>query len=137
VSSKTGIIIFLSLTLVNRILFILKQNFTTGVPVTTIWDHVHGTHPGVVGRPKALSESDELFLLKYLQDEFDRDEKVTRLDFRKFVREYVNGLKLVNSRFKENMPGLDWLANFEKRHKCRNLFKVELPMVPNRSKLYS
>jgi len=105
--------------------------------VTTIWDHVNGTHPGLVGRPRALSDSDEQFLLKFLQDECDRNQKVTRIDFRKFVREYLIGLKLVNGRFKDNMPGLDWLANFEKRHKCKYLFKVELPMVPNRSKLYS
>ncbi|XP_050305884.1 uncharacterized protein LOC126743011 [Anthonomus grandis grandis] len=88
-----------------------------GVPFSSIQRRYHGKHSLKYGRQPVLSGEQELRLKETIKICADWGFPLKSTDVRAIVQQYLNRLGVRDSRFKENMPGMDWFKSFMSRNK--------------------
>ena len=115
-------------------LFVRRASEKFGVPKSTISEHIKGKHPGKLGGQTALSDVEEKQLVEVLLLCAEWGQPLKSTDVRITVQAYLNRLGRKEIRFKENLPGRDWVLLFLKRNSeltsklCEN---IKLPKNRN------
>ena len=86
------------------------------IPKSTLADKVKGFHNKEVGRPVAISAEEEKLLVERILLASEWGFPMSTKDLKSLVKNYLDSLGVVNSRFKENYPGKDWIKAFLNRH---------------------
>lgn len=86
-----------------------------GVSKSTIQRKINEKHMMKVGRPNALSQVDETNLVKGLCLSSNWGFPFTSMDIRLLVQNFLNKNGLKESRFRNNLPGYDWVRHFFKK----------------------
>ncbi|KAG5865963.1 hypothetical protein JTB14_012192 [Gonioctena quinquepunctata] len=87
------------------------------VPYSTVQRRYHGHHPLKYGRQPALSNAQELRLKETLQICAEWGFPLKSTDIRTIEQQHLNKLGTRETRFKDNMPGMDWFKSFLNRHR--------------------
>ncbi|KAG5881474.1 hypothetical protein JTB14_026531 [Gonioctena quinquepunctata] len=95
------------------------------VPYSTVQRRYHGHHPLKYGRQPALSDAQELRLKETLQICAEGGFPLKSTDIRTIVQQYLNKLGTRETRFKDNMPGMDRFKSFLNRHRDLTLKLAE------------
>ena len=100
---------------------------TFDIPLTTIKDHVRLKKAGLpikhVGRPKALSSEVENLIVHIMTSMNELGFSLGRYHIKIIIKSILDIQGVKHSRFKNNVPGKDWLVSFSKRHSisfCRH-----------------
>ena len=96
---------------------IRKASETYAVPYTTLRRWVQeGDKLLSYGRPAALNFDEEAHLEQGLLACAKWGFPLQSKDIRNIVKSYLDSRGLVEKRFKDNCPGLDWFSSFMQRH---------------------
>lgn len=98
-----------------------KAAAMTNIPVGTLASRIGRNSSETVGRPTALSHSEENYLVNLILKLQEYGELSTCSDVLKYAKEYVDLMSL-NHRFKNGEPTRDWYYNF--LHRWNNRLKV-------------
>ena len=87
-----------------------------GINRQTLKNRLENRHVGLVGRPTILLEEEEAELAERIQLLGDWGFPLTPLDVKMIVKSYVNRLGVKKDRWKNNIPGDEWVSSFAKRN---------------------
>jgi len=87
-----------------------------GIPVGTLYNKVHGGHNKKSGGQQRLSVECETHIFKTIELQTEWKIPLDGFDIRCLVKEYLNSVGITDARFRNNVPGTDWLKNFIRRH---------------------
>lgn len=87
-----------------------------GVPRATLSRKYRGVQVLSPGRQKVLKEYEENAIVSAIERAANWGYPFTHMDIRIMVKSYLDRKGLRERRFKENLPGNDWLQLFLKRH---------------------
>lgn len=88
-----------------------------GVPIGTLYRHVTNGHLQKQGGQTCLSSELESNLVSKLLTCADWGYPLDGFDLRLFVKSYLDSRHIKLKKFKNNLPGYDWLKSFLIRHK--------------------
>lgn len=88
-----------------------------GVSKSTIQRKVNEKNMMKVGRPNVLNEEDEMNLVKGICLSSKWGFPFTSMDIRILVQHFLNKNGVKEVRFRNNLPGYDWVKNFLNRNK--------------------
>lgn len=89
-----------------------------GVPKSTISDKINNKHTRDAGRPKALSNEEERFLIEGIKKMAEWGFPLHMRDIRELVHIYMENKGITDRRFRNgNIPGKEWMRNFISRYK--------------------
>ena len=91
-----------------------SRNFK--IPYGTLHNKVNGNHSKKVGGHIRLSEEYENKIVATITTMSNWKIPITGLEIRKLVKSYLDKQGIVDSTFRNNLPGPDWLNSFMKRH---------------------
>lgn len=86
------------------------------IPKGTLVNKLKGKYGDKMGRPCVLNEHEEKVLVNRLILCAQYGFPLTRMDLRIVIKTYLDSTGRDVSQFKSNLPGLDWLRSFLKRH---------------------
>ena len=87
-----------------------------GVKYGTLRNRVCGLHLNPVGRPTALSANEESMLASMINTLSIWRQPVSREDLRYIIKHYLDSKKTIITEFNDNLPGVEWVMAFKKRH---------------------
>ena len=87
-----------------------------GIPVGTLYNKVKARHSKMAGGQNRLSEECEDAILSTIHLVTEWRVPLNTLELRTLVKSYLDKIGLIDNVFKDNMPGLDWIYSFMKRH---------------------
>ena len=87
----------------------------TGVPKTTLLRHCQTDRPIQIGRPRVLSDDEELRLVEVIIYLSKVAHPLDSVDIRRLVQHFLNNLGR-ETRWDDNLPSYDWVADLKKRH---------------------
>jgi len=90
-----------------------KASEKYNIPWSTIKNKLKGQHSKTVGRQPVFNEAEEECFVEHMMKLTDYGFPIDTLDFRMFIKAYLDRLH----RFKDNVPGLDFICGFLSRHK--------------------
>jgi len=90
-----------------------------GIPWKTLWNKVKGRHQMKAGGQTILSEVEERHFVDVLLAAAEFGSPLTSFDVRILVKRYLERMGRTVRKFRDNMPGGDWVLNFLDRHKHR------------------
>lgn len=95
------------------------------------------------GRPTALSKEEELYIVENLNICGDWGYPLDTTDLRYVIKMYLDSMNISHNIFKNNMPGIDYVNGFLKRHAniisqriCQNIKRSRAAVSPNTLKEY-
>ena len=86
------------------------------IPVGTLHNKVKTRHSKMAGGQNRLSEQCEDALVSTINLLTEWRVPLDTLELRMLVKSYLDKLGVIDKVFKDNMPGLDWMYSFIKRH---------------------
>lgn len=86
-----------------------------GIPRSTVQNKVHKKHKGTIGHPTVFSKEEECFA-QHLITLSDFGFPVDELDLRTFIKTYLDKQGKHEARFKDNVPGLEFVRSLLERH---------------------
>ena len=86
------------------------------IPKGTLSNRLKGLHPGKLGRPPAITEEDERYLLSRILLRAQWGFPINKLEIRLSVKHYLDYHGKLIKQFPDNLPGLDWVRSFVNRH---------------------
>lgn len=114
-----------------------------GVPRCSINRAINGKNTGKVGRPFVLNENDQNALAMCLCSAGDWGFPLTLYDIRLIVKAFLDRSGRNEYRFKNNMPGPDFVMSFLKRHQntlsnkmCQNIKRARAKVDHDAINLY-
>lgn len=90
---------------------------TFKIPYGTLSNRYHGRHGLKRGGQAVLSEKEEEAIVKAITTSADWGFPLTQLDLQLFIKSYLDAQGRPVCKFKNNMPGKDWVQCFVDRHK--------------------
>ncbi|KAJ8967954.1 hypothetical protein NQ317_003544 [Molorchus minor] len=87
-----------------------------GVPYSTVQRRFHGKHPLKYGRQQVFGGAEEQRIKNTFEICAEWGFPLRSTDIRIIMQNYLNKLGKTETRFKENLPGIDWFKSFMKRH---------------------
>ena len=87
------------------------------VPHSTLSDKMKNLHPMKPGGQIRLNVETEEAIVEILDTLTSLRLPFDSFDLRLLVKDYLDKQKIVDRRFKQNTPGVDWVNSFIKRHK--------------------
>ena len=100
----------------NKTLSIKKAAKKYDLKKSTLYDHLKKNMKSV-GVPRALSYMIKKRLAKMIDDLAEWGYPVGKLEIKLMVKDILNNNKIIEKRFKNNLPGDDWVNGFVKRNK--------------------
>lgn len=88
-----------------------------GISRATIQNKLKNVHKKSAGRQPVFSNEEEKCFSEHMMTMSDYGFPVDELDFRMFLKNYLEKLGRTETRFKNNLPGTDFVSGFLKRHK--------------------
>ena len=85
---------------------------------STLHDYIKGKHTKPVGRQTVLSLDEEQMLCARILTLAEWAFPLDAMDLRMLVKAYLDRRGIVCHRFKNNIPGYDWVLAFLKRQTC-------------------
>ena len=95
---------------------ILTASRKHNIPYGTLYNRVHHLHIKKVGTPFRLTSETEQLVVNAVQKLGQWKVPLDGLDVRFLVKSYLDKQGVADNRFKNNLPGIDWLKSFMKRH---------------------
>lgn len=102
-----------------------------GIAWKTVWNRAKGKHLKKVGGQSILTEVEERHIVDVLLAASEFGSPLTSFDLRILVKRYLERMGKTVQKFKNNLPGGDWVLNFLDRHKhrlsqrsCQNIKRV-------------
>jgi hypothetical protein len=95
---------------------ILKASKHYQIPYGTLYNKVHHLHTQRVGAPYRLTDETEQMLVNAVNTLAQWKVPLDGLDIRCLVKSYLDKQCVQDRRFHNNLPGVDWLNSFIKRH---------------------
>lgn len=102
-----------------------------GIASKTVWNRAKGKHLKKVGGQSILTEVEERHIVDVLLAASEFGSPLTSFDLRILVKRYLERMGKTVQKFKNNLPGGDWVLNFLDRHKhrlsqrsCQNIKRV-------------
>ncbi len=92
----------------------------TGISYGTLWNASHDQHRGATGGQTRLSAESELAIVEAIGTMTKWKMPLTSFDIKCMVKGYLDRKGIRDARFKNNLPGQDWLNSFSMRHKLVN-----------------
>ena len=94
---------------------------TYGIPRRTIINKMKGHHTSKPGKPTVFSEEEEKVFVSCVIAMSDFGFPVDECELRYIVSAYLNRIGREVKQFTNNMPGVEWVRSFLKRHseQCR------------------
>ncbi|KAJ8926204.1 hypothetical protein NQ314_021460 [Rhamnusium bicolor] len=103
-----------------------------GVPRNTIFRKFHGMNGDKLGRPSVLNPVEERKITEALHTAAKFGYPFPENDLHLFIQQYLNGMG-VQTVFKNNLPGPDWLKYFISRNHERSLrFLENIKKIPSK-----
>ena len=87
-----------------------------GVPYATLNRKLKAPTKNIHGGQPCLTKTTEDLLVKTLSVMAEWRVPVDSLDIRFIVKSYLDKRGIVDTRFNDNLPGIDWVTSFMKRH---------------------
>lgn len=113
------------------------------IPIRTLRNKLNGVHIQRAGRPQALTDEMEAHLVEHLVKcaEYGMPLEITDIAF--MVKAALDKAGVTVARFKNNLPGRDWIYGFQSRHKdsvtlrtCQNIKRSRGEVKPDDLKKY-
>ena len=92
----------------------------TGISYGTLWNASQDQHRGATGGQTRLSAESELAIVDAIGTMTKWKMPLTSFDIKCMVKGYLDRKGILDARFKNNLPGQDWLNSFSMRHKLVN-----------------
>lgn len=114
-----------------------------GIPIRTLRNKLNGVHKQKAGRPQAVCAEMEACLVEHLLlcAEYGMPLEMSDISYMVKVTLDSKGLKI--TRFKDNMPGRDWVYGFLSRNKdvvtlrsCQNIKRSRAEVKPEDKKIF-
>ncbi|KAJ8958362.1 hypothetical protein NQ314_006423 [Rhamnusium bicolor] len=90
---------------------------TYKIPRRTIFYKLKGQHAQNPGYPAVFSHEEERDFVCCIQHLSEFGFPVTEMELRHIIKTYLNQKGRKVSRFRDNLPGKDWVKSFLRRHK--------------------
>ena len=97
------------------------------IPKSNLSDHVCGKHPGKHGARTVFNEEEEAIICANLAKVSEWGFPFTKFDLRILAKQYLDKAGRSEPRFKNNLPGEEWVEGFLRRNAelslrtCRNI----------------
>lgn len=104
------------------------------IPYGTVYNRIHGLFPQKYGGQTVLSNDEERELCDVIQLSGEWGFPITQSDLKFVVKSYLDTNKRT-TRFKENLPGDDWISSFLSRNKGTLSTRLSQNIKRNRAKV--
>ncbi|KAF2890218.1 hypothetical protein ILUMI_15955 [Ignelater luminosus] len=108
-----------------------------GVKTNIINKKMQKNHMGKVGRPSVFNEETENTIARCIAMCADWGFPLTTLDIRLIVKSYMDQHGYTKSRFKNNLPGYDWVKAFIRKHKDTLIHRLYQNLSRSRARVDS
>lgn len=88
-----------------------------GIPRATLNRKLRGLNPNNPGRQPVFGVREEKCIIKAITTAAEWGYPMTKTEIREMVKKYLDRKGTVENRFKENLPGYEWVNSFLKRNK--------------------
>ena len=92
----------------------------SGIAYGTLWNAVNQKHERLAGGQPRLSAESELAIVQSIDTLTKWKVPLTGMEIKFLVKAYLDRKGINDRRFKNNLPGQDWLKSFSRRHHLVN-----------------